>query len=63
MKLSAQLRLVELTLECKHCGHPKIEKGRWFMAVHAFRCERCKRDVPITYSDKVALFARNAHLA
>ena len=62
MTLSARLRPVELTLECKHCGHPKIKDGRWFMAVHAFKCERCKREVPVTYSDKVALFDRSAHL-
>ena len=33
------------------------------MTVHHFGCERCKRDVPVTYSDKVALFSEHAHLA
>ena len=63
MRLSARLRWVELALECKHCGHPKIKIGGWFIAIHAFKCEACKRDVPVTYSDKVALFEKNAHLA
>ena len=23
---------VDLILECKYCGHPKIKKGQWFVA-------------------------------
>lgn len=63
MSLSTRLRRVDLVLECKYCGHPIIKKGAWFMSAHHFECEGCKRDVPITYSDKVALFAKYAHLA
>jgi hypothetical protein len=37
-----------------------IKKGGWFLAVHRFKCEGCKREVPITYSDKVALFNKHA---
>ena len=62
MTLSTRLRGVDLVLKCKYCGHPKIKKGAWFMTVHHFECEGCKRDVRVTYSDKVALFAEHAHL-
>ena len=63
MSLSTRLRRVDLKLECKHCGHPLIKKGAWFMTVAHFRCEGCKREVTVTYSDKVALFNKHAHLA
>ena len=63
MSLSPRLRDVDLKLECKHCGHLLIKKGAWFMTVHHFRCEGCKREVAVTYSDKVALFNKHAHLA
>jgi hypothetical protein len=63
MTLSTRLRGVDLVLKCKYCGHPKIKKGAWFMTVHHFECEGCKSDVPVTYSDKVELFAEHAHLA
>jgi hypothetical protein len=33
------------------------------MTVAHFRCEGCKREVAVTYSDKVALFDKHAHLA
>ena len=60
MSLSARLRPIDLRLECKHCGHPLIKNGAWFMTVAHFRCERCKREVTVTYSDKVALFDKHA---
>jgi DNA-directed RNA polymerase subunit RPC12/RpoP len=63
MSLSPQLRHVDLVLECKYCGHPVIKKGGWFMSVHNFKCERCKREVDITYKDKITLFDKYAHLA
>jgi transposase-like protein len=63
MSLSARLRDVDLTLECKYCGHPKIKKGGWFLVVPKFKCEKCKREVQITYKDKIALFDKHAHLA
>ena len=50
-------------LNVKHCGHPLIKNGAWFMTVAHFRCEGCKREVTVTYSDKVALFDKHAHLA
>ena len=62
MALSSRLLLVILTLECRYCGQSKSKTGVWFMKVHQFKCENCKREVPITYSDKVALFAKHAHL-
>jgi transposase-like protein len=63
MPLSPQLWHVDLTLECPHCGHPIIKKGGWFVWVHRFNCEGCNREVPITYSDKVVLFKKHAHLS
>jgi DNA-directed RNA polymerase subunit RPC12/RpoP len=63
MSLSARLLDVDLTLECKYCGHPKIKKGQWFVVAHSFKCEKCNREVQITYKDKVALFHKHAHLA
>jgi hypothetical protein len=63
MSLSTRLRPIDLTLECKHCSQPPIKNGAWFMTVHHFKCEGCKREVAVTYSDKVALFAKHAHLA
>jgi hypothetical protein len=62
MTLSTRLRGVDLVLKCKYCDHPITKKGTWFWTAYRFECERCKRDVRITYSDKVALFAEHAHL-
>ena len=63
MPLSAQLRNVDLTLECERCGHLIIKKGDWFIHASTFKCEGCKGEVRLTYSDKLALFAKHAHLA
>ncbi len=63
MPLSARLRNVDLTLECKRCGHLIIRKGGSFITVSTFKCDECKGEVRLTYSDKVALFAKHAHLA
>jgi hypothetical protein len=53
---------MDLTLPCKYCGHSIIKKGGWYLVAHRFSCEGCKREVPITYSDKVALFNKHAYL-
>lgn len=63
MPLSNQLLQTDLTLECKHCGHSIIKTGGWFKVSHRFKCEGCKREVPIGYSDKIVLFDRHARLA
>jgi len=63
MSLSPRLRHVDLILECKYCGNLVIKTGVWFISVHKFNCERCKREVFITYRDKIALFDKHAHLA
>ena len=63
MTLSAGLRAVDLTLECERCGHLIIKKGGWFITASIFKCAECKGEVRLTYSDKVALFAKHAHLA
>jgi hypothetical protein len=62
LPLSARLRRVDLTLECKHCAHLIIKKGEWFITASTFKCDVCKGEVRLTYSDKVALFAKHAHL-
>ncbi len=62
MPLSTQLLQVDLTLECKYCGRSITKTGEWFRVVHRFMCAGCKREVPIAYSDKVALFKKHAHL-
>jgi hypothetical protein len=62
MTLSARLRNVDLTLECERCGHSIIKKGYWFVCVSTFKCDECKGGLRLTYSDKVALFAKYAHL-
>ena len=63
MPLSSLLHDVALTLECKHCFHSIIKKGSWFLVVHRFKCEGCNRQVPLTYSDEIALFNKHAHLS
>jgi hypothetical protein len=63
MALSARLRNVDLTLECKHCAYLISKKGVWFMTVSTFKCYKCKAELQLTYSDKIALFAKHAHLA
>ena len=63
MPLSARLRNVDLTLECQHCGHLIIKKGFWFISASTFKCDECKGEMRLTYSDKLTLFAKHAHLA
>jgi hypothetical protein len=52
----------DLRLECKHCGHPLIKNGAWFLTAAHFRREGCRREVTVTYSDKGALFDKHSHL-
>ena len=62
MPLSARLRDVDLTLdECKRCGHLIIKN--WFISASTFKCDECKGEVRLTYSDKVTVFAKHARLA
>lgn len=62
MPLSAQLLHKDLTVGCQYCGHTLSKKGTWFYAIHQFKCAGCGREIPLTYSDKVALFKKHAHL-
>ena len=62
MTLSSRLRDVDLTLACKLCGHPIVKKGVWFMTVSTFKCQECKGEQRLPYSDKIALFAQHTHL-
>ena len=63
MPLSGRLRDVDLTLECQRCRHLIIKKGNWFLRASTFKCDKCKGEVRLTYSDKIALFAKHGHLA
>jgi hypothetical protein len=63
VSLSARLRNVELTLEWETCGYLIVKKGIWFMTVSTFKCQVCKSEQRLTYSNKVALFAKHARLA
>jgi hypothetical protein len=51
-------KLTELLQTLDSC--PKT--GNWFISVSTFRCDECKNEMRLTYSDKVALFAKHAHL-
>jgi transcription elongation factor Elf1 len=58
MPLTDRLSDVDLTFNCPHCGHPLIKPGKWFKSANRFKCSACQADVRLTYSAKVALFAR-----
>jgi late competence protein required for DNA uptake (superfamily II DNA/RNA helicase) len=60
--LSTRLPNVDLTLECKRCGHLTAKKGSWVMTINTFKCRVCKDERRLTYSDKLALFAEHEHL-
>jgi len=62
MALSTQLLHVDLTLECRYCSRSITKRGEWFRVAHRFICVGCKREVPMGYSDKVALFEKHARL-
>lgn len=62
MPLSEALSSVELTYECPHCAHPLIKKGAWFKVMRWFTCLGCGSTVMLGYDDKLALFAKHAHL-
>jgi len=49
-------------LQLPHCDLAIIKPGSWFQSVRQFNCQGCKREVRITYVDKVALFEKHAHL-
>jgi hypothetical protein len=63
MTLSAKLRDVDLTFECKPCGYLIVKKGKWFWTVASFRCPACEVVQFLSYRDKLALFAKHSHLA
>ena len=62
MSLDGPVLHEELTFHCPHCGFPKVKSGQWFRVVCRFTCEACGRDVPITYSNKMALFEKHTRL-
>jgi hypothetical protein len=58
MTLSARLRNVDLTFQCKRCNHPIIKSGTWVISISSFKCTKCKGELHLGYSDKVELFAK-----
>ena len=60
MPLSIALSHVILTRPCPHCQHPLRKTGSWFQSVRRYRCEGCGELVPLTYEDKVKMFAEHA---
>ena len=62
MPLMSKLFDVPLTFECPHCKHPLIKNGSWFRGARHFACGASQCRVPITYSEKLMLFAKHAHL-
>jgi hypothetical protein len=60
--LSTRLRNVDLTFECERCGYLTVKKGSWFMTISTFKCPVCEDERRLTYSDKLALFAKHEHL-
>jgi hypothetical protein len=62
MTLSARLRNVDLTFQCKRCGHPITKSGTWVVAVSTFKCAKWKTELHLGYRDKVELFAKHARV-
>lgn len=58
MALSARLRNVDLTLQCERCGRLIIKKGGWFICDFTFKCDECKGEVRLPYSDNALRQAR-----
>jgi hypothetical protein len=63
MPLSAELLPVDLTFECPYCNNALVKRGSWFQTAHCFACASCRREIHLSYADKVALFERHAHMA
>ena len=62
MALSARLRHVDITFECRRCRLPITKTGAWVIAISTFKCTKCKSELHFGYRDKVELFAKYAHL-
>jgi hypothetical protein len=62
MPLSDDLRDVPLTFHCPHCGYALIRKGRWFKSVSRVKCGGCRREIRMTYDNKIKVFAKHALL-
>jgi transposase-like protein len=56
MALSPSFHSVNLTFVCPQCGHPLVKPGSWFKAAKGFKCNSCKSDIRLTYTNKLALF-------
>jgi transposase-like protein len=62
MPLSLSLHSVSMIFECPFCTRALVKSGSWFQTIGRFKCNGCQREVRLTYSDKVALFDKHAHL-
>jgi hypothetical protein len=52
----ARVSALRLHFACPAC------RTDTFITASTFKCDVCKGEVRLTYSDKVALFAKHAHL-
>ena len=57
------LQDVLMTRECPRCGRGLRKKGSWFRVMGQYTCPSCQHSVPLTYSEKVLLFAQYSHLS
>ncbi len=60
MPLDTALMTTVLSHSCPHCGARTERTGAWFRARTAYSCTGCEASVPMTYLDKIRLFARHA---
>jgi hypothetical protein len=56
--LSRDLFTVLMRCECPHCGHSYARNGSWFNSIRNYFCPRCRRQVRLTYQDKLKLFGK-----
>jgi len=62
MPLSGELLSKNITFHCRHCNRAIIKKGDWIKTAGRFKCDGCRRELRLTYDDKVALFKSHAQL-
>jgi predicted RNA-binding Zn-ribbon protein involved in translation (DUF1610 family) len=59
MPLSMKLTDVMMAFPCPNCGHDAKRKGSSWLCASKFRCVKCQKASPITYDDKLQMFAKH----
>jgi transposase-like protein len=59
MKLYPRMDKSTLTYRCPICDYAIINKGIWFRSISTFRCPKCKGQVSLPYSEKIAIFQKH----